>query len=55
MFQLTTVECIAEHSRLGPSHLQQRFAIVVVGISCLIRCLTIQSRQEFTGLTEEYT
>ena len=53
MFQLTTVEGIAENSRLSPSHLQQSFAIIVVGISCLIRCLTIQSGQEFTGLKDE--
>jgi hypothetical protein len=53
MFQLTAVEGIAEHPRLSPSHLQQSFAIIVVGISCLIRCLTIQSGQQFTGLTEE--
>jgi hypothetical protein len=53
MFQLTTVEGIAEHPSLSPSHLQQSFAIIVVGISCLIRSLAVQSRQEFTGLTEE--
>ncbi len=53
MFQLTAVERIAENSRLSPSHLQQSFAIIVVGISCLIRSFAIQSGQEFTGLTEE--
>jgi hypothetical protein len=53
MFQLTAVKGIAEHPRLSPSHLQQSFAIIVVGISGLIRSLAIQSGQEFTGLIED--
>jgi hypothetical protein len=50
MFQLTAVEGIAENSRLSPSHLQQSFAIIVVGIGGLISSLSIQSGQQFTGL-----